>query len=295
MADATADQARIPLSVLIPTRNEERLLPACLESVAWADEIVVFDSHSTDRTPEIARSAGAQVVQREFDSFARHKNWALDNVPFRHRWVLLLDADERVTPELAAEIRAAVAQTDGPAGYYMARKLVFCGKWIRHGGVWPDYNLRLLQRGRGRYEDRLVHEHIILDGEAGFLASPLLHDDDKGLERYIDRHNHYTSLEAVEVLRTRLGLAGRQLKGNLRARGPQRRRALKQIGQRWLPFRPLFVFLYMYVLKAGFLDGRIGLRYFLLKAFFDYVTELKTAELQDPGSPLHQRYGRYFD
>ena len=167
----TAGVAKIPVSVLISTRNEERLLPACLASVAWADEIVVFDSHSTDRTLEIARAAGAQVVQREFDSFARHKNWALANIPFRHRWVLLLDADERVTPELAADIGTAVARSatsvdGGPVGYYVARKLVFCGKWIRHGGVWPDYNLRLLQRGRGRYEDRRVPQHAILDGAA---------------------------------------------------------------------------------------------------------------------------------
>jgi glycosyltransferase involved in cell wall biosynthesis len=299
MAERTADQSKVAVSVLIPTRNEERLLPGCLASVAWADEIVVFDSHSIDRTAEIAREAGANVVTREFDSFARHKNWALDNIPFRHRWVLLLDADERVTPELAAEIGAIVASPGpsgaGPAGYYIARKLVFCGQWLRHGGVWPDYNLRLLQRGRGRYEDRLVHEHVILDGKAGYLAHPLLHEDDKGLERYIDRHNHYTSLEALEVLRTEQGDSGARLKGDLRARGPQRRRALKQMARRCLPLRPLFVFFYMYVLKAGFLDGRIGLRYCLLKAFFDYITELKLAELRDPASPLRQRYGHHLD
>ena len=295
MAEQTAQQSRAPVSVLIPTRNEERLLPGCLASVAWADEIVVFDSHSTDRTVEIARAAGATVVQREFDSFARHKNWALDNIPFRHRWVLLLDADERVTPELAAEIRAAVARADGPAGYYIGRKLVFGGKWVRHGGVWPDYNLRLLQLGRGRYEDRLVHEHVILDGEAGYLANPLLHEDDKGLERYIERHNHYTSLEAVEVLRAERGLGGGQLGGDLAARGPQRRRALKTFAYRRLPCRPLFYFLYMYVLKAGFLDGRIGLRYCLIKTFFEYMIDLKAAELRRPDSPMRQKYGRYLE
>ena len=286
------DQPRAPVSVLIPTRNEERLLPGCLASVAWADEVVVFDSHSTDRTAEIARAAGAAVVVREFDSFARHKNWALENIAFRHRWLLLLDADERVTPALAAEIRDAAARTDGPVGYYLARKLLFCGKWIRHGGVWPDYNLRLLQRGRGRYEDRLVHEHVILDGPAGYLKSPLLHEDDKGLERYLDRHNHYTSLEAVEVLRAARASGGTRLEGDLANPGPQRRRALKLFAYRRLPCRALFYFLYMYVLKAGFLDGRIGLRYCLIKTFFEYMIDLKASELRRPGSPMREKYGR---
>lgn len=286
---------KAPVSVLIPTRNEENALPGCLDSVAWADEIVVFDSHSTDRTVEIAEAAGARVVTRVFDSFAAHKNWALDTIDFRNRWVLLLDADERVTEPLADEIRRAVARDGAPAGYYIARKLIFCGRWIRHGGVWPDYNLRLLQRGRGRYEDRLVHEHIVLDGPAGYLETPLLHQDDKGLERYVERHNHYTSLEAVEVLRLRKGAAGDGLAGDMGVAGPPRRRALKHAAQRFLPLRPVFVFLYMYVLRAGFLDGRIGLRYFVLKAGFDYLTELKTIELQTPGSPLRRKFGKYLE
>jgi glycosyltransferase involved in cell wall biosynthesis len=281
--------------VLIPTRNEERLLPACLASVAWADQVVVFDSLSTDATLDIARAAGATVVQREFDSFAAHKNWALDNIGFHHRWVLLLDADERVTDSLANEIRAVVAAGDGPAGYYIGRKLVFCGRWIRHGGVWPDYNMRLVQRGRAQYEDRLVHEHMILTGPAGYLKNPLLHDDDKGLERYMERHNHYTSLEAVEVLRDALGLSGRRLGGDLGVRGPQRRRALKTFAHRHLPCRALFYFLYMYVLKAGFLDGRIGLRYCLVKTFFEYLVDLKVRELRQPGSPMRRRYGKHLE
>lgn len=291
-----ADQPKVPVSVLIPTRNEERLLPACLASVSWADQVVVLDSLSTDATPEIARAAGAEVVERRFDSFAAHKNWALDHVDFRHPWLLLLDADERVTEPLAAEIRAVVAAGDrGPAGYYIGRKLIFCGKWIRHGGVWPDYNMRLIRRGRARYEDRLVHEHMILDGPAGYLKNPLLHEDDKGLERYIERHNHYTSLEAVEVLRDELRLGGRRLSGDLGVRGPQRRRALKTFAYRHLPCRALFYFLYMYVLKLGFLDGRIGFRYCLIKTFFEYLIDLKAKELRDSRSPMRERYGRYLE
>lgn len=289
--------ARAPLSVVIPTRNEERNLPACLASVAWADDIVVFDSMSDDRTVEIAGAAGARVVQRVFDGFAAHKNWALDNIDFRHRWVLILDADERVTEALAAEIRAAIGREGGPAGYYVARKTVFGGVWMRHGGVYPDYNLRLLQRGCGRYEDRLVHEHVILDGPAGYLEAPLLHEDDKGLERYVDRHNRYSTLEAVEVLRAEAatGGAAQRLNGSLRARGPQRRRALKSFAARWLPLRPLWVFAYMYVVKGGFLDGRMGLRYAALRMGYEYLTDLKVMELRKPGSPLRAQYRGYLD
>jgi glycosyltransferase involved in cell wall biosynthesis len=288
---------KVPLSVLIPTRNEERNLVACLKSVDWADEIIVFDSHSTDGTLDMARAAGATILQKDFDNFAAHKNWALDNIDFRHGWVLLIDADERITEPLADEIKAAVAPAAGPvAGYYIARQTLFCGRWIRHGGVYPDYNLRLLRRGSGRFEDRLVHEHIILDGAVGYFKHHLVHDDDKGFERYLERHNHYTSLEAVEIVRRRRGLLQRTtLDGDLSMVGPARRRWLKNFAQRWLPCRPLCVFLYMYVLKAGFLDGRMGLRYCFLKMFFEYQIAIKVRELDDPQSSLYRRYKAFLE
>lgn len=292
------DAPRAKLSVLVPTKNEERNLPDCLASVAWADEIIVFDSLSDDRTLEIAEAAGARIVQRKFDSFAIHKNWALDNIDFRHGWVLILDADERVTAPLAAEIRAAVERDDGPAGYYVARRTMFCGKWMRHGGVFPDFNMRLLRRGRGRYEDRLVHEHVILDGPAGYFENPLLHDDDKGLESYVDRHNLYSTLEAVEVLRAEKAKAAGsadRLGGNLFARGPQRRRALKSFAAKYLPLRPLWVFLYMYVVKLGFLDGRMGLRYATLRMGYEYLCDLKVIELRKPDSPLRAQWRDHLD
>ena len=291
-----SQMAKAPVSVLIPTLNEERNLSACLESVGWADEIIVFDSHSTDTTLDIARAAGATIVQRPFDTFAAHKNWALDNIDFRHGWVLLLDADERITEPLATEITTAIAESGSPVvGYYIARQTLFNGQWIRHGGVYPDYNLRLLRRGCGRYEDRLVHEHVILDGTAGYFKNHLLHDDDKGFERYLERHNHYTSLEAVEIVRLRKGVGNISLDGDLSVPGPPRRRWLKNFAQRWLPCRPLWVFLYMYVLKAGFLDGRIGLRYCLLKMFFEYQIEIKVRELADPQSSLYPQYKRFLE
>ena len=287
----TPDFNKPPVSVLICTKNEERNLTSCLESVSWAGDVVVLDSFSEDDTVNIARQQGAKVVQRQFDNFSAHKNWALDQVDFAHHWVLIVDADERVSEALAREITAAVTRPGDLCGYYLPRQNFFCGKWIRHGGWYPDYNLRLLQRGRGRYESRLVHEHVLLDGPAGYLQNPLIHHDYKGMERYFERHNVYSSLEAVEARRTLTApAAGAGLPAQLRRLGPERRRFLKNLAYRYLPARALFKFLWMYVIKGGFLDGRLGFRYCLLHTFYEYQVSLKLEELQDPGSPISQKY-----
>ncbi len=286
------DLNKPPVSVLVCTKNEARNLKACLESVAWAGDLVVLDSGSDDDTVNIARRLGARVVQRPFDNFSAHKNWALDNLDFAHDWVLILDADERVSPALAREIAAAVARPGEVCGYYLARQNFFCGKWIRHGGWFPDYNLRLLKLGRGRYESRLVHEHVLLDGPAGYLANPPAHDDYMGLERYFDRHNLYSSLEAVEAARIirAAGQPARSLPAALRTRGPERRRFLKNLAYRYLPARALIKFLWMYLLRLGFLDGRLGFRYCLLHAFYEYQVSLKLEELRDLNSPISEKY-----
>ncbi len=286
------DLNKPPVSVLVCTKNEARNLKACLESVAWAGDLVVLDSGSDDDTVNIARRLGARVVQRPFDNFSAHKNWALDNLDFAHAWLLILDADERVSPALAREIAAAVARPGEVCGYYLARQNFFCGKWIRHGGWFPDYNLRLLKLGRGRYESRLVHEHVLLDGPAGYLENPLAHDDYKGLERYFDRHNLYSSLEAVEAARIirAAGQPARSLPAALRTRGPERRRFLKNLAYRYLPARALIKFLWMYLLRLGFLDGRLGFRYCLLHAFYEYQVSLKLEELRDLNSPISEKY-----
>lgn len=160
-----APGARVPVSVIIPTRNEERNLRQTLASVVnWADQIFVFDSFSDDRTLEIARELGVDVAQRDFDNFAAHKNWALDNLPIRNQWILFLDADERLNPELRNEVSKVICKQAGPNGYYVARKNIFMGQWIRHAGMYPDWQLRLLRHGKGRYEERIVHEHVVIDG-----------------------------------------------------------------------------------------------------------------------------------
>jgi glycosyltransferase involved in cell wall biosynthesis len=282
----------ISISVLIPTQNEERNIAACINHVTWANEIIVFDSFSNDQTLNIAHQLGAKVVQRKFDNFSAHKNWALENIDFKNDWVLIVDADERITEALSIEIKALFQNTLKFNGYYIARQNWFGGKWIHHGGWYPDWQLRLLKRGYARYESRLVHEHVLLEGQAGFLKNPLIHYDDKGIERYFERHNHYSSMESVEIFKILTSSSNQspQLKASLFARGPGHRRFLKNLAYRYLPARPLFKFFWMYVIKLGFLDGRIGLRYCLLHTFYEYQVSLKLEELTNPGSPLYQKY-----
>jgi glycosyltransferase involved in cell wall biosynthesis len=284
----------VPVSALICTQNEERNLARCMESLSWLDEVVVLDSYSSDETVNIAQALGARVIQRQFDNFAAHKNWALDHIDFSHHWVLIIDADERVTEALTAEIAAAVQQPSEICGYYLPRQNWFAGQWIRHGGWYPDWNLRLLKRGRGRYESRIVHEHVLLDGPVGFFKNYLIHYDYKGIERYFDRHNAYSSMEAVEAYRTlERQQDQRLLPAVFRTRGPERRRFLKNLAYRYLPGRALFKFIWMYFVKLGFLDGRRGFRFCLLHTFYEYQVSLKLEELQDPDSPLAQKYKDY--
>lgn len=272
---------KAPLTVIIPTRNEERNLLKTVSSVInWAGQVIVFDSLSDDRTVEIALALGAHVVQRKFDNFAAHKNWALDNLPLANEWVLFLDADERVTRELSDEIDGRLRSQHSYDGYYVARRNYFMGRWIRHAGMYPDWQLRLFRRRLGRYEHRSVHEHVLLDGRVSYLKNPLEHDDFKGLERWFDRHNVYTSLEAVEIRRMLRGDRPIRITATLMSRGPERTRWIKECAYRYLPGRALFVFIWMYLLRGGFLDGQIGFRYCLLKTFLDYQTSLKVIELQ---------------
>ena len=280
---------KLPVSAIVPTRDEERNIAACLQSLDWLDEVIVFDSHSTDQTVEIARAMGAMIVQRNFDNFSAHKNWALDNIELGHDWVFFVDADERVTPELADEIRATIMRPDALDGYHVAREYWFWNRRMR--SMYPDYNLRLIRRGKGRYEDRIVHEHMVVEGSAGYLKHHLVHRDDKGLERWLDRHNHYSSMEAVEVWRMRNASEGEHsITARSTATGPKRQRALKRFAYRHLPFRPLWRFLWLYVVKGGVLDGRKGFRYCILKMFYEYQISLKLEELKDPQSPLSEKY-----
>ncbi len=286
-------QTKAPVSALVPMLNEEANIVACLQSLQFCDEIWVVDSHSRDRSAALAEQLGARVVQFDYRRGGpKKKNWALENLPFKHSWVLILDCDERTTPELEMEIRAAVAQPDGRAGFHLNRRVYFLGRWLRH--CWyPSWNLRLFQHRLGRYErlesghletgDNEVHEHVLLDGSAGFLKNDLLHYDYRSLHHFIERHNRYSTWEAEHRLRQRLGQdAG--LKPSLRGDPLQRRRWLKNLFLR-LPFKPLARFLYTYFWRRGFLDGYPGFLISAYMAIYEFEIGMKMYESRHSPPP----------
>ena len=225
----TIQSVAAPVSVLIPTRNEAANLPRCLEHLRWAGEVVVVDSASTDSTVAIAEAAGARVVQFEWNgSWPKKKNWALRNVDFKHDWILIVDADECIVPELAAEIIAAVRST-AHVGYYVNRRFMFMGRWLQHCGYYPSWNLRLIQRGHGEYEqltdvgdtgsgDNEVHEHVIATGSTAHLKNDMLHYAFPTIATFVEKHNRYSSWEAAVELRRMRGDAT-AIEPNSQARG----------------------------------------------------------------------------
>ena len=266
-------------SVLILTLNEERNLTGCLESVAWCDDIVVLDSFSTDRTEQIARGFGARFVQRSFDNYAAHRNWAFQNIAFRHPWVLSVDADERCTPELAAEIQQVLDNSNGVTLYYVRRKDFLFGQWFRHSSCYPVWLGRLARPDRVHLEERLVNAHPVSDGQARYLRGHLLHYPfHNGIAAWLEKHNCYSSMEAHECVKE-LENGGVEWR-SLFSRSPmRRRRALKNLSFR-LPARPLWKFVYLYVLRLGILDGRAGLTYCQLQALYERMICTKVDELK---------------
>lgn len=283
--------AKVPVSVVIPAKNEEANLPACLESVARADEVFVVDSQSDDRSVEIAERFGATVVQFHFNGrYPKKKNWSLDNLPFRNEWVLIVDCDERITPELWAEIETAIARSEFD-GYYLNRRVYFLGQWIRHGGKYPDWNLRLFKHAKGRYEnlgtegirntgDNEVHEHVVLSGNVGYLQEDMLHIDFRDLYHWLERHNRYSNWEAKVYLNLLTGEDDRGTIGaNLFGDAVQRKRFLKRIWVR-LPLKPVLRFILFYFIRLGFLDGKAGLIYATLLSHYEYQIGVKLYELR---------------
>ncbi|WP_254615725.1 glycosyltransferase family 2 protein [Cupriavidus basilensis] len=267
------------ISVLILTRNEEQDLPGCLQSVAWSDDIHVYDSMSTDATVAIAQRFGAHVTQRVFDNWASHQNWGLRHIGFRHPWVFYIDADERMTPELVAQARAAVRAARDEVAFRVQRRDFFLDTWLRHVQTSPFY-LRLFRPERMRYE-RLVNPVSIPDGPAGELTGYLDHYPfSKGVTHWITRHNNYSGLEAMQIIENRRGEAAFSLAEALFATDFHRRRAHQKELFFRLPLRPLVKFAILYLGKRGFLDGRAGLTYAMLQSIYEYFIVLKTRELE---------------
>jgi len=268
------------ISVLILTKNEEQDLPGCLESVAWSDDVHVLDSFSTDRTEEIAKNAGARVMQREFDNWAAHQNWALANLPFKHPWVFYLDADERMTPELVSAVQRAVAEPGQCVAFRVQRRDFLRGRWLKHVQA-SSYYLRLFRPEKMLYE-RLVNPVSLPDGPVGEVSGYLDHFPfSKGMSHWFERHNAYSSLEAQQIVENRRGGRSFSLVRAFTAKDfHERRFQQKELFYR-LPARPLVKFLILYVGKMGFLDGSAGLTYAVLQAMYEYMIVLKTRELED--------------
>ena len=245
---------RAPLSAVLITRNAAALLEACLDSLAFADEIVVVDSGSNDGTPERARARGARVVAKEWLGYGRQKQFAVEQA--RHDWVLCVDADERVSPELAASISAALAAPESPV-YRMPRRNRFLGRWLSHGEGYPDWSPRLFNRQSARWSDDLVHEKVLYAVTPGTLQGDLMHDSSDDLSTYLERQNRYTTLAARQAYE-------------------QGRSA----GIPHLVFSPVVRFLKFYVLRLGFLDGAAGFLHISIGCMNSYLKYAKLIELR---------------
>jgi glycosyltransferase involved in cell wall biosynthesis len=279
-----SETAKVSVSVLVPIKNEAANLQRCLDSVKWADEIFVVDSQSTDGSLAIAQEHGAHVVQFNFNgTWPKKKNWALENLPFRNEWIFILDADEVLPPGAEEEFARAIANARETAGYWINRRFMFMGRWLRHS-YYPNWNLRLFRHSLGRYEkltdanthsgDNEVHEHVIVQGPTGRLRCEMDHYAFPSVEVFVEKHNRYSNWEARVS-------ADRRLSGSASAirSGPvERRRKLKLLSQR-LPCRPLLRFFYIYIWQKGFLDGREGYYFARLHALYEFLSVAKTYEL----------------
>ncbi|MBI4688781.1 MAG: glycosyltransferase family 2 protein [Nitrospirae bacterium] len=238
----------IPVSVVIITKDEEKNIEDALISVKDFDEVVIVDSFSTDKTIDICKKYTGKVFQKEWQGYAKQKQMAIDIAS--GQWVLILDADERLTPELKTEIGDVIK--GGHSGFYISRKNFFLGRWIKHGGWWPDYTLRLFRKNEGHIEEREVHERVVVNGSIAYLKSPLEHYTYNSLSDFLRKTDVYSSLSAKEL----------QKKGIT-------------AGTLDLIFRPLVTFLKMFFLRFGFMDGTYGL---ILAMFYSYYTFLKYAK-----------------
>jgi glycosyltransferase involved in cell wall biosynthesis len=281
--------AQAPLSVLVPVKNEAENLGGCLASVSFAREIVVVDSGSTDGTPAIAAAAGARVVQFVWNGkLPRKKNWALENVPWLHEWVLIIDADERITPELETEIREAIRRPNVD-GFYLNRRFWFLDGWINHCGYFPSWNLRLFRHRLGRYEqieiadnipsgDNEVHEHVLLSGRAEYLSPPMEHYAFPDIATFVEKHDRYSSWEAAAAAKLN-ATDGTSLRPTPFGTTLERKRWLRKLAM-GSPFRPSLRFVYHYVWRQGFRDGYRGWMLCRLLACYERMIVRKTREIK---------------
>jgi len=295
--ETAVSTGKLPVSVIIAARNEAKNLPRCLQALRHVGEVYVIDSQSTDETVEIARSHGAQVVQYHYQGgWPKKRQWAMNTLPIAYDWILLLDADELLTPELSEEIRAVI-QNPSIDGYFILLRTWFLGRVLRHGDV-SLWKLSLFRRGKGRYECRLkdqdasmadmeVHEHVVVEGATAKLRNSLIHHNVESLSRYIQKHDEYSNWESRVLLERGTGKdkdkekdKDKDLPPSLFDTQAQRRRWLKR-KLFAVPGSPVLLFLYRYLLRFGFLDGVPGLIYCGFQAVQMFHTKAKIYELKN--------------
>jgi glycosyltransferase involved in cell wall biosynthesis len=296
-APVARSSTALPVTAIVAVRNEARNLPRCLESLREIGEVYVVDSQSTDATVEIARSSGARVVQFHYQGgWPKKRQWAMESLPLAHDWILLIDADESLSPELVDEIRTAI-QNPSYDGYYIALRVYFLGRELRHSGA-SFYKLSLFRRGKGRYECRLkeqdasmadmeVHEHVVVDGRAAKLKFPFLHHNVASISHYIRKHDAYSNWEAKVWLNAKPGVG--ELAPSLTGTQAQRRRWLRRKFFA-VPGSPLVFFLYKYIFCLGFLDGVPGLIYCTFQGIQFFNIKAKIYELRH-SSGIEARQG----
>ena len=269
----------MPISVLIPTKNEAQDLPGCLASLSWCDDIQVFDSYSTDATVALAQAAGAKVTQRVFDGYASQKNAALLTLSFKYEWVLLLDADERVPAALVAEIKHWITlPPSSVVAVRIRRRDYLLGRWLKHAQISPWY-LRMVRPSRVHFE-REVNEVLVPDGDTAEFKEHFDHYPfSKGFAHWIDKHNRYSTMEAQRALEERRGSVPFSLRKALIGRDFHERRYHQKGLFFKLPGRPLLKFFYMMIVRRAVLDGRAGFTYALLQSIYEYFIVIKEREL----------------
>ncbi len=275
---------KLPISIIILTYNEELNIENCLKNLAdWANEIFIVDSFSTDKTLEIAEKYGCKIFQHKFENQAQQFNWALDNLEIKNEWILRLDADEYLTEELKNEITEKLKNIPNDiCGFYIKRRVYFMGCWIKHGGYYPTWLLRLFKKGKARSEQREMDEHIILmEGKTGKLKNDFVDDNKKDLTWWIDKHNNYASREANAFLQT----TDYGLQTNVGGQA-SRKRWLKENFYYKIPmfFRACMYFCYRYFFRLGFLDGKEGLIFHFLQGFwYRFLVDVKIYEIKKYG------------
>lgn len=274
------------VSTLILTLNEELNLPHCLASLSWCRDIVVLDSHSFDRTEQVARNAGVRFIQRAFDDYATQRNYGLNQIEYKNPWVLMVDADEVVPQALVDEINKVVKSAEDDISlYYMRRKDFFLGKWIKHSSGYPTWFGRLARIGDVVVQ-RPINEEYYTQGKRGFLQDHLLHYPfNNGFHRWIDKHNQYSKMEA-ELLANDNNIALSWF--DIFSKDPAlRRKTIKSIAYR-LPGRPVLIFFALFVMRGGFLDGKAGFIFCLLKSYYEFIIDCKVKEIRirKKGEPL---------